>query len=251
MTTTITQSQNGHVTNGHPTAAQRTGNHLLDRLCSDEWKLIAPLLEEVDMPLGMKLTTPDAPVEFVYFPARGAISTVATTSSGESVEVFLAGREGFSGIAALFNLPELAHGVVVQVPGRGHRIRAAAFRNAVHSMPAFRELIYRTIYLRMVLSTQSVLCNRLHEVEQRLARWLLTLADRAESEQVQVTQEYIAEMLGARRSTVTVAAGILQDRGLISYSRGKVTILDRPRTVATACECYAIVCAAYDRVWGE
>jgi CRP-like cAMP-binding protein len=250
MTTTITQSRNGHDINAQ-SAAQKTGNHLLDRLPADEWKLIAPLLEEVDMPLGMKLTEPEAPVEFIYFPARGAISTVATTLKGESVEVFLSGREGFSGVAALFSLPEMAHGVVVQVAARGFRMRAAAFRNAVHSMPGFRELVYRTIYLRMVLSTQSALCNRLHEVEQRLARWLLTLADRAESEQVLVTQEYIAEMLGARRSTVTVAAGILQDRGLITYSRGKVTILDRPRTVATACECYSIVCAAYAKVWGE
>ena len=251
MTTINAQSQNGHPTNGQSIPPQRTGNHLLDRLPEDEWTLVQPLLEEIDMPLGLKLTKPESLVEFVHFPARGAISTVATTSQGESVEVFLAGREGFSGIAALFNLPELSHGVVVQVPGRGYRMRAAAFRNAVHSMPGFRELVYRTIYLRMVLSTQSVLCNRLHEVEQRLARWLLTLADRAESEQVIVTQEYIAEMLGARRSTVTVAAGILQDRGLITYSRGKVTILDRPRTSATACECYSIVCAAYAKVWGE
>lgn len=249
--TTLTQSRNGHIANQQLAAAQRTGNHLLDRLPESEWALVEPLLEETEMPLGMKLTKPESAVEFVYFPTRGAISTVATTSRGESVEVFLAGREGFSGMAALFNLPELAHGVVVQVSGRGYRMRAAAFRNAVHSMPGFRELVYRTIYLRMVLSTQSVLCNRLHEVEQRLARWLLTLADRAESEQVQVTQEYIAEMLGARRSTVTVAAGILQDRGLITYSRGRVTILDRPGTVATACECYSIVCAAYAKVWGE
>ncbi|HTV07592.1 MAG TPA: Crp/Fnr family transcriptional regulator [Candidatus Aquilonibacter sp.] len=248
---TTTQAQTVYTANGHPTAIQSTGNRLLDRLPDEEWAMVAPLLEEVDLPLGMKLTKPEAPIEFVHFPTRGAISTVATTSRGESVEVFLAGREGFSGIAALFNLPELAHGVVVQVPGHGFRMRAAAFRNAVHSMPGFRELIYRTLYLRMVLSTQSVLCNRLHEVEQRLARWLLTLADRAESEQVIVTQEYIAEMLGARRSTVTVAAGILQDRGLITYSRGKVTILDRPRTVATACECYSIGRAAYAKVWGE
>ena len=193
---------------------------------------------------------PTLRLNFVYFPTAGAISTVATTSAGESVEVYLAGREGFSGVAALFNLPEMAHGVVVQVAGRGYRMRASAFRNAVHTMPAFRELIYRTIYLRMVLATQSVLCNRLHEVEQRLARWLLTLADRVESEQVQVTQEYIAEMLGARRSTVTVAAGVLQQRGLISYSRGKVVILDRPGTMATACECYQIVADAHRRVWG-
>jgi CRP-like cAMP-binding protein len=231
--------------------ARSTGNHVLDRLPEDEWQIIAPELAEVDLPHGTKLTDPDQPVEFVYFPTAGAVSTVATTSAGESVEVFLAGREGFSGVAAVFNLPEMTHGVVVQVAGRGLRIRAAAFRNAVHSMPVLRGLVYRVLYLRMVLATQSVLCNRLHEVEPRLARWLLTLADRVESEQVLVTQEYMAEMLGARRSTVTVAAGALQDRGLITYSRGKITILDRPGTVAAACECYSIVDAAHRRVWGE
>jgi CRP-like cAMP-binding protein len=230
---------------------RETGNHLLDRVPEDEWQQIAAQLEEVDMPLGMKLTQPEAPVEFVYFPTAGVVSTVARTSLGESVEVFLAGREGFSGAAAVFDLPEMSHGVVVQVSGRGCRMRAAAFREAVYSMPGVRNLVHRVLYTRMVLATQSVLCNRLHEVEQRLARWLLTLADRVESEQVNVTQEYMAEMLGARRSTVTVAAGTLQERGLISYSRGKITILDRPRTIQTACECYTIVDAAYRRVWGD
>lgn len=230
---------------------RRTGNGVLDRLREDEWQQIYPSFEEVEMPLGLKLTESDAPVDWVYFPTAGAISTVATTSAGESVEVFLAGREGFSGVAALFDLPEMAHGVVVQVAGRGFRMRASMFRELAESLPHFRQLIYRVLYMRMVLSTQSVLCNRLHEVEQRLARWLLTLADRVESEQMLVTQEYMAEMLGARRSTVTVAAGALQERGLITYSRGKVTILDRPRTIQAACECYSIVAAAHRRVWSD
>ncbi|HEV2578203.1 MAG TPA: Crp/Fnr family transcriptional regulator [Acidobacteriaceae bacterium] len=243
--------ENVQHTDGQTALLRGTGNHLFDRLPDDEWRQIAELLEEVDLPLGMKLTEPDAPVDFVYFPSSGCISTVATTSAGESVEVFLAGREGFSGVAALFDLPEMAHGVVVQVAGRGYRMRAAAFRNFVQSCPGFRSLVYRVLYMRMVLAAQSVLCNRLHEVEQRLARWLLTLSDRAESDQVLVTQEYMAEMLGARRSTVTVAAGALQDRGLITYSRGKITILDRPRTIDAACECYSIVASAYRRTWGQ
>lgn len=227
------------------------GNHLLNRLSPQDRERLMAQLEEVDLPLGMQLTEPDAPVDWVYFPASGVISTVATTSAGESVEVFLGGREGFSGMAALFNQPEMAHGVVVQVAGRGHRMRASAFRAAVQEMPMLRDLVYRTIYLRIALSTQSVLCNRLHEVEPRLAKWLLTLADRAESDQVNVTQEYISEMLGARRSTVTLAAGALQERGLISYSRGKVRILDRPRTIGAACECYSIVDASYKRILGQ
>ena len=238
-----------HSEDGHTARVAVPGNQILNRLPPEDLKRLTAQLEEVDLPLGMKLTEPETVVEWVYFPSTGAISTVATTSVGESVEVYLAGREGFSGIAALFNLPEMAHGVVVQVGGRGHRMRAAAFRTAVQEMPSFRHLVYRTIYLRMVLSAQSVLCNRLHEVEPRLARWLLTLADRVECEQIQVTQEYIAEMLGARRSTVTLAAGALQERGLISYSRGKVRILDRPRTIEAACECYAIVDASYKRIW--
>ena len=237
--------------NGQTAVVRASGNRMLDRLPEDDWQQIAPLLEEVELPLGMTLTEPDAPVEFIYFPTAGAVSTVATTSAGESVEVFLAGREGFSGVAGLFDLPEMTHGVVVQVAGRGYRMRAAPFRHAVQSMPNLRELVYRVLYLRMVLSTQSVLCNRLHEVEQRLARWLLTLSDRVESDQVVVTQEYMAEMLGARRSTVTVAAGALQDRGLITYSRGKITILDRPGTIAASCECYTIVDNAYRRIWNE
>ena len=243
--------ENVQTMNGHTGLLRATGNHLLDRLPEEDWQQIASLLEEVEMPLGLKLSEPDSAVEFIYFPTVGAISTVATTSAGESVEVYLAGREGFSGVAGLFDLPEMAHGVVVQVAGNGFRMRAPAFRNAVHSMPNLRNLIYRVLYLRMVLATQSVLCNRLHEVEQRLARWLLTLSDRVESDQVLVTQEYMAEMLGARRSTVTVAAGALQDRGLISYSRGKITILDRPRTISAACECYSIVAASHRRIWSQ
>jgi CRP-like cAMP-binding protein len=237
--------------NGQTALIRTTGNHLLDRLPEDDWQQIVSYLEEVELPLGMKLTEPDAPVEFIYLPTVGAISTVATTSAGESVEVFLAGREGFSGVAGLFDLPEMSHAVVVQVAGRGYRMRSAPFRNAVQQMPSLRNLVYRVLYMRMVLSTQSVLCNRLHEVEQRLARWLLTLSDRVESDQVLVTQEYMAEMLGARRSTVTVSAGALQERGLITYSRGKINILDRPRTIEAACECYTIVDAAYRRIWNE
>jgi CRP-like cAMP-binding protein len=230
---------------------RNTGNHLLDRVPDTEWQQIEPHLAELDLPLGMKLTEPDQPVDHVYFPVRGIISTVATTSAGESVEVFMAGREGFSGVAALFDLPEMTHGVVVQVAGSGFRLPSAAFREAAQAHTGFRTLLYRVLYTRMVLAAQSVLCNRMHEVEQRLARWLLTLADRVESDQVLVTQEYIADMLGARRSTVTVAAGVLQERGLISYSRGKIAILDRPRTAETACECYKIVEAAYRRAWGD
>lgn len=235
--------------NGQTAVLRGTGNHLLDRLPEEDWQQMVSHLEEVELPLGMKLTEPDSPVEFIYFPTAGAISTVASTSAGESVEVYLAGREGFSCVAGLFDLPEMTHGVVVQVAGRGLRMRAAPFRNAVHSTPSFRNLIYRVLYMRMVLSTQSVLCNRLHEVEQRLARWLLTLSDRVESDQVLVTQEYMAEMLGSRRSTVTVAAGALQERGLITYSRGKITILDRARTIEAACECYSIVDNAHRRIW--
>ena len=113
------------------------------------------------------------------------------------------------------------------------------------------QLVYDFIYLQMVQTSQSVLCNRLHAVDARLARWLLTSADRSETEQLMLTQEFLAQMLGSRRSTVTVAAGELQRQGMIDYKRGKIRISDRPRLEGVACECYSIVKSYYERVLGQ
>jgi CRP-like cAMP-binding protein len=170
------------------------------------------------------------------------------TTTGETVEVGLIGREGFAGLPALFDQPQMSHTVLMQGAGEGLRIRSTILRDQFLKGGVLRHLVHRFIYLQLVQVTQSVLCNRAHEVEARLARWLLSSADRTESESLQLTQEFLAQMLGVQRSTVTVAAGELQQHRLISYSRGRIEILDRPGLTAVACECYQIVRSSYDRL---
>jgi CRP-like cAMP-binding protein len=142
----------------------------------------------------------------------------------------------------------MSHTVLMQGPGEGFRIRSSIVREQFMKGGALQRLVHTFAYLQFVQVTQSVLCNRMHEVDARLARWLLTSADRTESDSLNLTQEFLAQMLGVQRSTVTVAAGELQRAGLIGYSRGKIHILDRPGLSATACECYRIVRASYRRV---
>jgi CRP-like cAMP-binding protein len=201
----------------------------------------------VELPSAFQLSEPDEPIAYLYFPEDGLISTCATTPAGESIEVGLAGREGFSGLPALLGQPEMQHQVVVQSPGYGHRLRVNVLLEELQN-PQVRAMVDNFIYVQMVTATQSVLCARLHGLQQRLARWLLTAADRAESDQLLLTQEYMARMLGSRRSTVTVTAQALQEGGMIEYRRGRITIVDRKKFEATACECYHIVRASYDRL---
>jgi CRP-like cAMP-binding protein len=158
------------------------------------------------------------------------------------------GREGFSGLPALLDQPQMSHSVQMQGGGEGLRIRASLAREQFLKGGVFQQLVHSFAYLQLVQTSQSVLCNRMHSVEARLARWLLTSADRTEADTLSLTQEFLAQMLGAQRSTVTVAAGTLQRDGLIQYSRGKILILDRPRLQTVACECYSIVRASYDRI---
>ena len=176
------------------------------------------------------------------------ISTDALTEKGESVEVGVIGREGFAGLPALLDQPQMSHSVMMQGIGEGLRIRSSILRDQFVKGGMLQRLVHTFAYLQLVQMTQSVLCNRMHEVDARLARWLLTSADRMESESLNLTQEFLAQMLGVQRSTVTVAAGDLQRAGMIGYSRGKIHILDRAKLFKSACECYRIVSSSYQRV---
>jgi CRP-like cAMP-binding protein len=196
----------------------------------------------------MQLSEPNHPIEHVYFLNSGLISTDALTEKGESVEVGVIGREGFSGLPALLDQPQMSHSVLIQGIGEGLRIRSSIVRDEFLKGGVLQQLVHAFTYLQMVQVTQSVLCNRMHEVETRLARWLLTSADRMESESLNLTQEFLAQMLGVQRSTVTVAAGELQRAGMIGYSRGKINIMDRDALTKVACECYDIVSASYQRI---
>jgi CRP-like cAMP-binding protein len=226
----------------------RPRNIILSQLPETEYSAFARWLQPVDLPLNMALSEPNQLIEYIYFPNRGLISTDALTEKGETVEVGLIGREGFAGLPALLEQPQMSHIVLMQGAGEGLRIRSSIVREEFLKGGLLQRLVYRFAYLQLVQITQSVLCNRVHEVEERLARWLLTSADRTEIDSLQLTQEFLAQMLGVQRSTVTVAAGSLQSQGLISYSRGRIDILDRPRLTGVACECYRIVFSSYQRI---
>ena len=226
----------------------RPRNIILSQLPEAEYSALARWLQPVDLPLNKELSEPNQPIEYIYFPNSGMISTDAVTEKGETVEVGLIGREGFAGLPALLEQPQMSHMVLMQGAGEGLRIRSSIVREEFLKGGMFQRLVHRFAYLQLVQITQSVLCNRVHEVEERLARWLLTSADRTEADSLQLTQEFLAQMLGVQRSTVTVAAGSLQSQGLISYSRGRIDILDRPRLISTACECYQIVFSSYQRI---
>jgi CRP-like cAMP-binding protein len=214
----------------------------------ETFQRIAGKLVVVELPSGMRLSQPNEPILYLHFPEFGLISTNATTPSGESIEVGMTGREGFSGLPALLGQPEMQHEVVVQNPGNGHRLRSSVLMEELQVNSKLRAMFDNFIYVQMVTSTQSVLCARLHGFQQRLARWLLTAADRMEAEELQLTQEYMGRMLGARRSTVTVTAQALQEAGAIEYRRRHIAIVDRPKLTAIACECYGVVQAAYERL---
>jgi len=226
----------------------RPRNLILAQLPDAEYESLAKFLVPVDLPLEMRLSEPNEPIEYIYFLNSGLISTDALTEKGESVEVGVIGREGFAGLPALLDQPQMSHSVLMQGVGEGFRIRSSIVRDQFVRGGVLQRLVHTFAYLQLVQTTQSVLCNRMHEVEARLARWLLTSADRMESESLNLTQEFLAQMLGVQRSTVTVAAGELQRAGLIGYSRGRIHILDRANLSKAACECYRIVCSSYERV---
>jgi CRP-like cAMP-binding protein len=226
----------------------RPRNLILAQLPDAEYEPLAKFLVPVDLPLEMRLSEPNEPIEYIYFLNSGLISTDALTAKGESVEVGVIGREGFSGLPALLDQPQMSHAVMMQGVGEGLRIRSSILRDQFVKGGMLQRLVHSFAYLQLVQVSQSVLCNRMHEVDARLARWLLTSADRMESDSLNLTQEFLAQMLGVQRSTVTVAAGDLQRAGMIGYSRGKIHIVDRANLAKTACECYQIVRASYQRV---
>ncbi len=231
-----------------PDQTTRPRNTILRQLPDAEYEALAKFLVPVDLPLSKQLSEPNQTIEYAYFPNSGLISTDALTEKGESVEVGLIGREGFSGLAALLDQPQMSHMVLMQGGGEGLRIRASVLRDQFLKGGTLQKMVHAFAYLQLVQTSQSVLCNRLHTVDERLARWLLSSADRMESETLNLTQEFLAQMLGAQRSTVTVAAGALQRDGVIGYTRGRIQILNRPRLEASTCECYGIVRASYERI---
>ena len=219
---------------------------ILSRLSKAQLALLARDLVLVDLPVGLRLGASSEYMKYIYFVESGMISTEALDHKGTSVQIYLTGREGFAGVSAAMRQPELHHELVVQGGGSAYRLPSIIMQRELRKDGPLLESLFQFLHLRMVTAAQSALCNRVHDVQQRLSRWLLTASDRMESDQLELTQEVIAGMLGSRRSTVTLAAVSLQQRGIISYSRGKLRILDRSGLEAQACECYGIVRRSYD-----
>jgi CRP-like cAMP-binding protein len=187
-------------------------------------------------------------IPYVYFPTSSAVSLISVMEEGRSVEVASVGREGLVGAALLFGEEIAMVRATVQVPGEALRMKPTAFREALRAQPTFREVVERYLYILLVTVARSGGCNALHTVEERCARWLLSMHDRARTDQFALTQEFLAEMLGVSRPRINVVAGTLQRGGLIRYARGRVKILDRSRLEESACECYRLIKEEHDRL---
>jgi CRP-like cAMP-binding protein len=222
-------------------------NRLLAALPEEALWSLRPHLRTVHLPRGSVLCEADERLMRVYFPEAGAISLVTVFEDGTTAEMATVGREGVVGVGALLGGEHAFGRHVVPVPGLALAVDASRFRSALRENGALRAACetYAQAFLAHLL--QNVACNAIHRVDQRCARWLLMCDDQAEGDTFELTQEYLAELLGVRRSTVTVVAGSLQHEGLIHYRRGAITVLDRRGLEATACECYQIVRDTYER----
>lgn len=213
-------------------------NSVLLSIPQTEYNLLRGHLERLDLPQQHILHEAGAKLEFAYFLNDGMASLVVLTSDGRSVEVAIVGKEGIVGTPLGVGLSRGPHRALMQIAGSGVRVKSAVLRDTLRSAPELRLIWNRYVLIQGLQVAQIAACNRLHEIEQRLARWLLMCQDRIDSDMLLVTHEFLAQMLGTGRPSVSLAAGILQRSGLIENARGAVTILNRPGLEAAACECY-------------
>jgi len=226
---------------------ESTGNHLLDALPASVRSDLLGQLTPVDLAMKTVVFEPGQQVASVHFPLDGVVSLVTSLEDGAIVEVATIGNEGVVGVPMVRG-GSLAVRAISQVPGRTLRMPAAEFI-VRHERPGpFRELVQNYLQALFGQISQAAACNRLHSNEERLSRWLLMSHDRVGSDTFPITHEFLGQMLGSRRATVTLSAGLLQAAGLIKYHRGRVTIIDRSGLEEVACECYGVIKAALDRV---
>jgi CRP-like cAMP-binding protein len=216
-------------------------NRLLLALPARNLKQLMPELEQIRCQRGQVLMDADRSLDHVFFPDSGVVSVVAVYADGSIIEMATIGREGCTGMQAIFGARTSSVRLLVQIPGSATKISRAAFTQAMESMPAFRSLMnaYVQAFLEQVMV--SVACNGAHNLKQRLARWLLMMRDRSDGDALPITQSLLAEMLGVQRPTITNAAHELERAGLIERGRQQVTILDRQGLAGKSCECYQLV----------
>lgn len=228
----------GERTNGE---GKPIGNRILLSLPEAEYQAIRPSLSFIYMPHHASLHEPGERIEFAYFPNRGLVSLVVAMREGKTVEVGVVGNEGLVGTPGAVGLNRSPHRAVVQIAGDGLRIRIEALRRLLPSVPQLQFMASRHAVIQGMQAAQSAACNRLHGIEQRLARWLLIMQDRMDEGMLRITHDFLATMLGTDRPSVSLAAGILQRKGTIEYTRGAVRILNRKKLEECACECYGVI----------
>jgi len=222
-------------------------NHLLAALPPTEWQRWSPQLEHVPLPLGFVLYESGSALSHVYFPTTALVSLLYVMENGASAEIAIVGNEGLVGISLFMGGESTPSRAVVQSAGEGFRLRAQAIQEDFNRAPVLHLLLRYTQAL-ITQMAQTAVCNRHHSLDQQLCRWLLLSLDRLEGNELVMTQELIANMLGVRREGVTEGALKLQSAGLIRYARGHIVILDRHGLEKRTCECYAVVKKEYDRL---
>ena len=231
-------AQSGQRTNP---AGKPVSNRILLALSDSDYRALRPHLKYVSLPDHLVLHAVGESIECAYFLNRGLISLVVVMKDGKTAEAGIVGNEGFTGTLAAVGLNRSPLQAVVQIAGDGFRIEVAALQTTLKSSPHIQLLLSRYTAIRGMQVAQTAACNRLHDIEQRLARWLLMTQDRVGSESLPITHDFLATMLGTDRPSVSFAAGVLQKKKLIKYTRGAVKIVDRKELEGSACECYGVI----------
>jgi CRP-like cAMP-binding protein len=229
-------------------SGQRTnveGKHVTNKVLlaapDNEYQLMRPDLTFVDLPHHLSLHEPTQNIKFVYFPNRGMVSQVVVTKDGRTVEVGVVGNEGYVGAGLAVGLSRSSVREVIQIAGDGFRMMGNALERILQSAPQLQMILSRHSGLQGMQIAQTAACNRLHDIQQRLSRWLLMTQDRVSLAVLPITHDFIATMMGTDRSTVSLAASVLQKKGIIDYVRGAVKIVNRRKLQNSACECYGVI----------
>src|SRR6202045_5386062 len=216
-------------------------NKVLLSTPANEYQLMRPYLEYIDLPSHRSLHEPTQSIEFVYFLNRGMVSQVVVTKDGRTVEVGFVGNEGYVGAGLAAGLSRSSVREVIQIAGDGFRMMGNALERILRSAPRLQVLLNRHTGLQGMQVAQTAACNRLHDIQQRLSRWLLMTQDRVDSGVLPITHDFIATMMGTDRSTVSLAASVMQKKGIIDYVRGAVKVVSRRKLEKSACECYGVI----------
>lgn len=225
-------------------------NHLLAVLPAESYERLAPHLELVSLTSRQSIYEVDEPISYVYFPHHSLVSLVTSMEDGSTIEISLVGREGMAGILVILGGKTKAHRAYVQIPGQAMRMSAATLKAEFDRGGPLQHILLRYCQALFSQAARYIACNRFHSTDERLARWLLLVRDCVQSDTFTLTQEFIGEMLGVPRPSVTVAAGNLSQAGLIRYTRGRVTILDGEALKNCSCECYSAIRSEFTQLLG-